>query len=267
MFIITGSSPRQEVVTVTTTQCPRCGVFGPHSVLRTWTVRHVYWVPYTCCGMTPYLACATCRAVYPFQPPPGMVRELPFLGRFGCLLLPLVPALLFAAVFVVALCSPAPPPRSVRPQTGAREELERHLASGAVFAEGEKATEIGAQVKQCFQLGADPSLEPEKAAIAVRSLPGPPRRFVIVIQFDGLRRCSDTWRLDLLAKLQNLLKGSLRPEDEVIVGLRGAMCYGAIAQGRMDADWTIQVGDMVDSSDLGRALLAPPAASSGTGTK
>ncbi len=258
MFIIYGSSPKVAVVGQVPIQCPRCGVVAPHALLRRWSVAHIYWFPLFSHGVQHLLACPACQAAHPFSPPPGVASPIPFLHRFGCATLLLLPLLALAAMVVVAAIM-RPTDRSSN--TAARFafwDFERELVSGRVYGNSEEASDVGDSIRSLLRLRADRSLAPERAAIAVRVDPGSPKRVVILVQLDQLRHGSDSWRREFLDEVKALLQGRLAPEDVVIIGLKGTTFYGATGTGPAGAQWMVQVGSSVSTRLLEDAFAPWP---------
>ncbi|GEM_PF-6995804 len=265
MFIIYGISPKAAVVGQVPLQCPRCGVVAPHALVRRWSVAHVFWLPLFSFGAQHLLGCPSCQAAHPFSPPPGMAAPIPFLHRFGCLIVLLLPLAMLAAMFVAAMLSR---PSDKSANTAARFafwDFERHLDAGRVYGNNPEASDLGASIRMLLLLVADRSLAPETASIAVCVEPGSPKRVVIVVRLPQLKRCSDSWRREFLDKVRDLLRDQLASGDEVVVGLKGTTFYGATADGSVGGAWSVQVGSSVSARPLEEAFAQRPSVSAGQG--
>src|SRR5262245_24445942 len=86
MLIITGSSPKQQVIGQRNQPCAACKQVTPHRLQRHYVVKHAFWFPLFSMGTAYTTVCERCNHfAQTSAPTPGTVPPAPFLHRMGFL--------------------------------------------------------------------------------------------------------------------------------------------------------------------------------------
>src|SRR5262249_41100675 len=148
------------------------------------------------CGVCGY----TTRGRYPHP-----LGPLPFLDRLGFIVpVGAIAALLIAFVGLIAVAvATAPPPPPPTAEHGARDRLEKHLALGNAYGEGDGASVIANAVLE--SLGKDQGFKKSDIGVAVQVTGDASRKVFVVCQYEGLRDLRPKARRDLVTDLRDAI--------------------------------------------------------------
>ncbi|WP_394825410.1 hypothetical protein [Pendulispora albinea] len=165
--------------------------------------------------------------------------------------------LLAAAVASMAMASGAgcrksePPPD---PKRAAFQEMNRKLdASERIVAADETARAVAARVDR--ELTAGGRIPPEQLKMVVETGKiGQHRRVVILAKIDRLKNETSSNRKMMLEQIVSVASQGLGEDDEIAIGLRDAVFYGAIARGGTLGEVEQEVGATLDTKPLEEAI-------------
>ncbi|WP_394835442.1 hypothetical protein LVJ94_00765 [Pendulispora rubella] len=161
-------------------------------------------------------------------------------------------AMLALALMLAAGCKKNEAP--VDPKRAAFQEVNRKLdlASGVVAGD-DVSRGVGQRVQK--MLTGERKIPPEQLKIAVQAgIVDQHRRIVILAKMEPLKKSSPTDRKMLLEQVADAASGDLLEEDELVIGIREGVFYGAIGQGFAHGDLEQQVGATLDTAPLENAL-------------
>lgn len=165
------------------------------------------------------------------------------------------------AIFAAAGCKKTEAP--VDPKRAEFQEVNRKLdlASGVV-ATDDVSRGVGQRVQHV--LTGERKIPPEQLKLVVQAgivRNGPAggsgdqhRRIVILAKMEPLKKSSPTDRKMLLEQVADAASTDLLDEDELVIGIREGLFYGAIGQGNAHGDLEQQVGSTLDTAPLENAL-------------
>ncbi|HMF43382.1 MAG TPA: hypothetical protein VKQ32_22070 [Polyangia bacterium] len=228
MIIISGSSPKAQVLGYPTVPCPICRQATLHRFERRYRIKHLFWFPLFSTGTSYAKVCEMCQVSTPTGPPTGPVPPAPFLHRLGFIfplavvLFPLVmlPFALVAAVHGVAASGGAQaavadtegPAVSFRPTAadmGALSDLEGFFEDRdlhGVDADWQSATVDGHTVR------------------------------LVTVKYAGLKKVKHSDRLYFMEQIEQIADGYFR-DDEVFIGLQGRLLWGGYSHRKAGEKW------------------------------
>ena len=136
--------------------------------------------------------------------------------------------------------------------SAALRALEDHLSRGQAYGEGPGGDVLAAAM-------ADMLDEDIGDSLALHVTPGSPERIVVVLKLPDLRDFSDSDRQEWLDSFGQLVRDGFGATDaQIVVGIRGNVFFGAVAQMAPGAStWSTETGTVVSSQPLADALAAP----------
>jgi hypothetical protein len=136
--------------------------------------------------------------------------------------------------------------------SAALHALEGHLSRGQAYGEGPGGDVLAAAMRD--MLDADIG-----DALAIHVTPGSPERIVVILKLPDLRDFSDGDRQEWLDSFGELVRSGFGATDaQIVVGIRGNVFFGAVAQMAPGATtWSTETGSVVSTQPLTDALAAP----------
>lgn len=133
--------------------------------------------------------------------------------------------------------------------SAALHELESHLQRGRAYGQGPGGEVIASGMRELL----DTSIGD---ALAVQVVPGNPERIVVVLKLPDLRRFSTEMRESWLEDFGTTVREGFGATDStVVVGIRGAVFYGAVATMEPGSRrWNVRTGRIVSTQPLEEAL-------------
>ena len=254
MLIITGSSPKQQLLGQRNAPCAACRQETPHRFLRNYSVKHLFWFPLFSMHTAHGKICERCNLFTPTDtPPPGTAPPKPLLHRMGFIFplgVVMFPFLLlpFAAVSGGgSAASMQADVSSVRSRFHADDD--DRAAQGAV-------QDFLNQLDLGFR---GPTVRATSAAVNGR------RVRLLTVQYSKLKRVRDDDRVRLLQVVERIADTKF-PDDEVFVGLQGRILWGGHSHRKAAEAWDRQVDESTPNPETSafaalRALeTAAPAA-------
>ncbi|QSQ16323.1 hypothetical protein [Myxococcus landrumensis] len=232
MFIITGSSPKQQVVGERIAPCPDCRQETKHRVHRHYAVKHLFWFPLFSMGMKYVQACTRCNLHSEAPPPePGSVPAAPLLHRRG-FMFPLGLLLLPCVVFPLlgALTSGA---RRVSSGSGeAPTEVVQPAGFNERFSAQPEDEAVQNKLQALFEEMGMRSVTLEAHSATVN---GHVIR-VITARSSRLKKVGDGDRIRLLEAMESVADEHFSA-DEVFLGLQGRLLWGGHSHRETGEAW------------------------------
>lgn len=236
MFFIWGSYGR-EATFREVAMCSRCSQPQPVEFRRVWRTGHFFFFPLFSYADRMLSRCQACgsegAAHYP-RPLPS----LPMLDRLGWLFPVSAIALVFVLlVGLMALAPSAPRGPSAAAGASIRMDLDRHLSLRDVHEtpdEAAIAAAVGGALTRAYR---DIGSVHVGVRVMATGEASAHRRAIVLVHVSNLRRVEDGVRARVLDDVRDALAETLSPDDEAIVGIKGSLLYGAMAQGRVGAPW------------------------------
>ena len=241
MLIITGSSPKQQVLGRRNETCAMCRQETSHRLQRHYAVKHLFWFPLFSTGTTYATVCERCNLMAQTSVPPvGSVPPAPALHRLG-FLVPLgvliFPFLMLPVLLVAGAGSGA--------SSGAHGDTPS--ARDLFFsAAADRAAEKDLQ-GQFDDLGL-PGL-----SVTVSSCEADGKTVrLFAAHSSRLKKVSDGDRLRLLEMMEATADQSF-PDDEVFAGLQGRILWGGYSHRAPAQKWRRRVAESTDSPERNAA--------------
>ncbi|MBZ4401309.1 zinc ribbon domain-containing protein [Myxococcus sp. AS-1-15] len=228
MFIIYGSSAKQQELGERPALCRDCQRETPHRLQRHYSVAHVFWFPLFSLRTKYVLACSRCNlhSEVPEQSI-GHVPTKPVLHRLGGLF-PLG-AMLFCCVgfpVVGAVTSAV-----TGTQDGTEVQEERHGFDQRFHAQAEDLA-LQEALQSAFEDAGHTSISVTAASAAVKDQ----GIRVITARSTHLKKVSNPDRVKLLELMQRTADQRFE-KDEVFVGLQGKLLWGGYAHRLPGGAW------------------------------
>ncbi len=239
MFIITGSSPKMQLLGDRAGHCRDCAIETRHQLYRNYVVKHLFWIPLFSM-YTRYIAvCERCNLnIEVGQPDPTTVVPAPALHRFGFAILlsvfmmPCVVCPIFSGIASLFSARSGDSSAEARP---ADEGFDQLFHSTVDDAQLEK------RLEQSF-------VGHENMSVRSAAQPNGTLVRVITIQSRALKNVGHSERAVLLESLQNLTD-ELFPEDDIFIGLKGRLLWGGYTHRGPQGTWEQTVDDSTNSPE------------------
>jgi hypothetical protein len=256
MLIISGSSPKQQILGQRSAPCAACRQETPHRFQRNYRVNHVFWFPLFSTGTTYASVCERCNLTSPTgAPPPGTVPPAPLLHRMGFLFplgFVLFPLVLMPVVFGVSSAA-----------SGGGAQADTQMSQQSFRADTADSAARSALQDDFDDLGL------RGLSIAATSASANGRKVrLLTAHYSRLKKVGDADRVRLLERMEQIADTQF-PDDEVFVGLQGRVLWGGHSHRKGGEKWSRLVDESTPSPErdarvalraLELAAAAPPAA-------
>jgi hypothetical protein len=243
MFIISGRSPKQQVLGEEQAPCRDCQQDTPHRVTRHYSVVHVFWFPLFSVNEQYVQTCTRCNLALVrvgFRPGPA-VPPSPALHRFG---------LLFALGLFMLPCFICPAISGVLSLFGLKGAPPSASAGtptqnfwNTFHAEQDDALAASTLERAMSQAGLSSFSVKGSSALA-----GGHRVRVLAAESARLKKVNDSDRLRLLALLEATADRAF-PQDEVFLGLKGRLLWGGYSHREAGGAWERRVDEATSSPE------------------
>jgi hypothetical protein len=229
MIIISGSSPKMQVLGYPTAPCAACKQETLHRFQRHYRVKHLFWFPLFSMGTNYAKVCERCQLYTPTGAPAGAVPPAPFLHRLGFvfpLALMLFPIVTLPLALMHALnVSPAA-------SSGAQAAVADTEGPSVSFRSDAKDEAAVGQLEKYFD---DLGLRGIDVASKSAKVDGHTVRLVTA-KYSRLKKVSDGDRLRLLQHMEDIADDTF-PGEEVFVGLQGRLLWGGYSHANGGEKW------------------------------
>ena len=236
MLIITGSSPKQQVVGQRNQPCAGCRQVTPHRVQRHYVVKHVFWFPLFSMSTIYATVCERCNHfAQTSAPAAGSVPPPPFLHRMG-FLFPIAVVLFpfFLLPLAVVGAGTAASGGTHADTTSARELFFAAAADRAAQSDLQRQFDnlglAGLTVKVSSA---------DAGGVTIR---------IVAAKFSRLKKVSDGDRGRLLEIMEDTAD-QFFPNNEVFLGLQGRILWGGYSHRQAGEEWRRKVAESTDSPE------------------
>ncbi|MCP3102776.1 hypothetical protein LZ198_28255 [Myxococcus sp. K15C18031901] len=250
MFIVYGSSRKQQALGSRQVMCPDCQRETPHDFSHTYRVAHVFWFPLFSFALKYARACTRCR-LYTEIPPEqvGPVPSPPFMHRMG-LLIPM------GAVSLCCVCYPMSnlvmglvlsEPRSARVPIPVAE-VEKPGRSKD-FTDRFKTLAEDAAMEKVVRTQLDSMGFKSMVVSAASSYVEGPVIRVLTLHWSKMKTVGEEDRLRLMGLLESTVDQHF-PRDEAFVGLEGTVFWRGFSFREGGGKWTRDPDDPTESAEI-----------------
>lgn len=230
MFIITGNSPKQQLLGEQKAHCQDCQRTANHSLYRHYSVRHLFWFPLFSMGTKYVQVCTRCNLHSEVPaPPPDSVSAAPLLHRrgfmfpLGVLLVPCLVLPALGAVLSIGKGGSAAASTDEVPPAGFAQRFSAQAEDDKVQSEIQALfEEVGMRAV---------TLKASSATVKGQVIR------VITVRSTRLKKVDDGDRLRLLESMEAVADEHFAA-DEVFLGLQGRLLWGGYSHRASGEKWS-----------------------------